>query len=284
MVVMTLLSSCAVFKTADYATAVFMQEPDPALAQASLPTMMKVSEGLLLADPKNPGKALTAASLYVMYANAFLEGEAFLLPDEDYEAKRALTLRANALYRRAVALLVPIIESRSTGFFALDHSDLSTLSVQINKFGKKDIQLLYWTSAAILSAFASDPMDFDNAARIAGTIALFERAIAIDPNWNGGGLHELAITIYGSLPTDLGGNKEKAKAAFAAAKAATNASSPGAFVSYATSVCVAEGNVEGFRSSLETALNLPPRRESALMDSLAKRKSQRLLNDILLYF
>jgi predicted anti-sigma-YlaC factor YlaD len=280
----TVLCSCTVFKTADYATAVFMQEPDPALAQASLPALMKVSEGLLLADPKNPGKTLTTASLYVMYASAFLEGEAFLLPDEDYAEKRALTIRANALYRRAAALLVPLVAGRSPDFFALDYSDPSILSTQLSKFGKKDMPLLYWTVAAILSAFASNPMDFDNASLIAGAIVLFERAIALDPDWNGGGLHELAITMYGSLPAELGGSKEKARAAFEAAKTATNATAPGPFFSYAASVCVAEGNEDAFRSSLETALSLPARSESALMDSLARRKSQRLLDDISLYF
>lgn len=283
-IVLTLLGSCAVFKTADYATAVFLREPDPALAQASLPALMKLTEGLLLADPKNPGKALTTASLYVMYANAFLEGEAFLLPDDAYEEKRALTVRAGSLYRRAVALLLPIILSRSPGFFALDYSAPSALSEQLAKFGKKDVPLLYWTAAAVLSAFANDPMDFDNAARIAGTLALLERAIALDPDWNGGGLHELAITVYGSLPADLGGDKEKAKAAFASAKAATGGTAPGPFVSYAASVCVSERNAEEFRVSLDTALGLPDRSEYALTDSLAKRRSRRLLDDISLYF
>jgi len=127
-------------------------------------------------------------------------------------------------------------------------------------------------------------MDFDNAARVSAAIALFEKARSLDPDWNGGGLHELAITIYGSLPADLGGDRDKAIAAFEAAKKATGGTSPGPFVAYAQAVCVAAGDEKGFSASLETALGLADRPESALMDSLARRKAKRLIDDIALYF
>lgn len=278
------LGSCAVLRAGSYATEVFMREGDPALAQAALPTMMKASEALQLADPQNEGKALTTATLYVMYANAFLDGEAFILPDEEYERKRELSLRAKALYLRATALLVPAVERRYPGFFAVDFGDPGKAAPALAKFSKKDAGFLYWSAAAILSAFASDPMDFETAGLMAGALALFERALALDPDWNGGSLHELGITVYGSLPADLGGSKEKAKAEFDAAVAATGGASPGPYVSYASSVCVALGDAEGFESSLKKALSLEDRPGSALMDSLARRKARRLLADTALYF
>lgn len=276
LAVVAALTSCAVLKAGDYATEAFMRESDPKLAADAMPTMMKAAEALSLADPRSESKALTRASLYVMYANAFLDTEAFLLPEEDYAARRFLTLRAKALYLRASGILVPFVERREPSLFIA--------SPPLQAFGKKDVSLMYWTSAAILAAFADDPMDFDNAARIAGAITLFERARDLDPDWNGGALHELAIVIYGSLPADLGGDREKARAAFRLATGSAEAASPGAFVSYALSVCTAEGDREGFRSSLGTALSLPPRPESALLDSLARRKAERLLADIDLYF
>jgi len=120
-----------------------MRESDPALAAAALPTMMKASEALLLADPKNEGKALTTATLYVMYANAFLDSEAFLLPDEAYEEKLALSRRAKALYSRAAGLLVPFIEADAPGAFSGDYSSgAKNGAYPFARFGRKDVPLL----------------------------------------------------------------------------------------------------------------------------------------------
>ncbi|MBN2875003.1 MAG: hypothetical protein JXM71_07900 [Spirochaetales bacterium] len=282
--VLALATSCTVLKAGSYATDVFMRESDPALAAQALPTMMKAAEALLLADPGDEKKSLTVASLYVMYANAFLESEAFLLPDDEFEAKRALSVRANALYRRAAGLLVPLVEAKAPGSISAAVVDDAKVAASMTRLGMKDVPLLYWTAAAVLGAFASDPLDFDNAALVGGAIALFERARELDPGWNSGSLHELAITVYGSLPADLGGNAAKAESAFKTAVATSGGSAPGPYVSFAQSVCTARGDEACFRSALETALSLETREEAALMDSLAKRKAERLLNDVALYF
>jgi len=281
------LSSCAILKAADRASEAFMREGDPELARAALPTMMKATEAILLADPGDIDKALAAASLYVMYASAFLDGDAFLLPDDAWEQRRALSVRANALYLRAAALLVPFVEARIPGIFETVSDERSGYKDEKKarpRLSRKDTPLLYWTSAAIMAAFASDSMDFDNAARMAGALVLFEQARTLDPDWNSGSLDELAVTVYGSLPAELGGDGLKATAAFDRAVAGNGSRSPGAYLAYAASVCVAAADREGFRKALETALALESRPETALLDALARRKARRLLDDIALYF
>ncbi|OHD27178.1 MAG: hypothetical protein A2Y38_17545 [Spirochaetes bacterium GWB1_59_5] len=281
------ISSCAILRAADYATEAFMREGDPELAKAALPTMMKASEAILLANPANGEQALALASLYVMYASAFLDGEAFLLPDDAWEQKRGLSIRAKALYLRAADLLVPLVEAKIPGVFEMGLGERIGMQQEENiaaHLKRKDVPLLYWTSAAILAAFASDPMDFDNAGRISGALTLFEQARGIAPDWNAGSLHELAITVYGSLPADLGGDRGKATAAFILARAETGTNSPGPYLAYALSVCVAAADRDGFRTALETAISLKNRPETALLDSLARRKARRLLDDISLYF
>lgn len=277
-------TSCAILKAGDYATEAFMREPDPVLAEAALPTMMKAAEAISLADPKSEDKALTTASLYVMYANAFLEGEAFLLPDDAFDAKARLASRAAALYSRAFSLLSPAIEKRLPGAFSIDYGPYPGSRAPLSRFGRKDVGLLYWTTAAVLAGFASDPMNFDNASRVSGAVAMFERAIELAPDWNGGALHELGITVYGSLPAELGGDVRKAVAAFTSATAGTDGPSPSPYVSYALSICVKAGDRKGFEDALTTALSTKPRPESALMDGLALRKARRLLDDVELYF
>jgi len=277
-------SSCALLKAGDYASDVFMRESDPALAAAAMPTMMKASEALYLADPRNDSKALTTAQLYVMYANAFLDTEAFLLPDDQFEARHALSLRAKALYTRAVRILVPLVEKRIPSAFEIDLLGDPKAKSFLAQLNRKDVPLLYWTSAAILAGFAADPMDFDNAGRAGGAIVLFAKARELDPDWNGGALHELAITIYGSMPPELGGDDAKAQEAFEAAITATAGRSPGPFVAYAQAICTKSGDAEKFSEVLNKALQLESRPETALMDSLSKRKARRLLDDLRLYF
>ncbi len=278
------MSSCALLRAGDTVTAAFMSESDPQLARDAFPTMIKAAEALYLADPRDAGKATLTASLYVMYASAFLEGDAFLLPDDDYDAKRALTARANALYLRAAGLLRPFVSATAPGVFRVDGSYDAPPEAELARFSRDDVPLLYWTAASILAGFSSDPMNFDNAALVGAALALFERARELDPDWNGGALHELAITVYGSLPRDLGGDEDKARGAFEAAKTATGSGAPGPYLAYAQAVCVARGDEAGFRAALETALSLSDRPEAALMDSLARRKASRLLGDIRLYF
>lgn len=284
LAVLAMASSCAVLKAGDYASEAFMREPDPALAAAALPTMIKASEALSLADPKSETKALSTATLYLMYANAFLEGESFLLPDDAFDEKRSLSLRASGLYARAFSLLSPIVERRLPGLFAMDYGSGAPGRAPLSAFGKKDVALLYWTAAAVLAGFASDPMDFDNASRVAGAVALFERAAELDPEWNGGALRELGITVYASLPAELGGDMDKARAAFAAATADPTIASPGAYVAYAQSICVKTGDRAGFEEALTKALSMPSKPESALMDALAHRKAKKLQDEIRSYF
>jgi len=278
------MGSCAILRAGDTVTAAFMSESDPELAGDAFPTMIKAAEALSMADPRDAGKATLTASLYVMYASAFLEGNAFLLPDDDYDAKRALTARANALYLRAAGLLRPFVSAMAPGVFRLEDPRGDPAVAELARFSRKDVPLLYWTAASIFAGFSSDPMDFDNAALVGAALALFERALELDPDWNGGALHELAITVYGSLPADLGGDQGKALSAFEAAKAATGSVARGPYLAYALAVCVARGDEAGFRAALEAASSLADRPGSALMDSLARRKASRLLNDIRLYF
>lgn len=269
------VSGCAVLRAGNHVTDVFMRESDPVLAAQALPTMMKAAEALALADPGNEAKALSAASLHVMYANAFLDSEAFLLPDEKYEEKLLLTTRAHALYRRAAYELKPFIEAKSPGVFE---------GKPVTGMKATDAALLYWTTAAILGGFASDPMDFELATLVAGAVALFEQARTADPDWNNGSLHDLAITVYGSLPSDLGGSKDRAEAAYRRSLEIGKGQSPGPLVSYAQAILVAREDREAFAETLGQALAMPVRPESALMDTLAHRKARKLLDDIDLYF
>ncbi len=277
------LNSCVVFRLGSIANEVFLGEPDYAFAGDALPAFIKVSEIQRAASPKDRDAAVTLASLYLLYGTSFLEGEAFFLPYEDYEERETLVKRARALYARSYALLAPFIEKKSPGFFSLDFQLGPGATAEASKraalalkpFSKADAPLLYYCSAAIFAGFASNPLDFDNAGRVAAAFMLLERALDLDPGYSDGAIQELAFQIYFSLPADLGGSEEKAMAAYGKALEASGGKSAGLYVNYALYICAPSGDAAGFEEYLQKALAiaLDEPSDSRLLSSLAQRKA-----------
>lgn len=279
------LSSCSLTRVGVYASDAFLGEEDPAIAGAALPSFMKVSEVLLATNPSKQGNATTVASLWLLYATAFLDGETLFLPDDAYLKRQELTSRARALCLRAYRLLSPFVEKKSPGFFSVDFQLLPGADAQarsatqsaLKPFKKTDADLMYYTAASILAAFSSDPLDFDHAARVPAAIALLEGALSLAPDR--ADIQELAFTVYASMPADLGGSRERAVAAYESAMEASGGKSAGLFVSHALIIRVADDDAAGFKADLERALAISasdaPR--SALMNALARRKAAYLL-------
>lgn len=278
-----LAASCMLNNLATNLTGSFLRESDPELAAQALPTFIKASEALLAGDPGNVGNAVTTASLYVMYASAFLDGQAFLLPDERYDDKAQLTKRAGALYARATAILVPFVRRKAPGVFMRVGA-----AADVSRFGKADVPLLYWTTAAILAGFADAPLDFANAALVGDAVTLLNRALALDPDYNKGALHELAFSWFASAPPSLGGDASRADAEYKAAIAASGGAGASIYVAHALAVSVPAEDYAGFVASLNQSLSTGTATHGSsdmtLMNVLAWRKARFLLDRASDYF
>jgi len=277
-----MLSSCAIIGAASKFDDVLMAEEDPAIAAGALPTMIVASEALYEADPRNQGKAVTVASLYVMYANAFVQGPAAALPDERFEERQAQYERAGALYRRAYRLLKASLDRRLPGFTeaAVDGK------ADVSKLKKADVPLLYWTSAAVLAAFGLNPLDFESARYLGLASTFLSRAAELDPGWSGGSIYALYVPYYASLPDFLGGDKAKALDAYEKALEYSKGGSAALFVTYATSICVPADDYEGYVAALERALSIDPAAvpENRLATVIAQADARRLLAQAENYF
>ncbi|TFG81769.1 MAG: hypothetical protein E4H20_09110 [Spirochaetales bacterium] len=281
------LSSCVLTKLGTYASDVFLGEPDPALAGQALPSFMKVSELLLATDPRNQGNATTVASLYLLYGTGYLDGEAFFLPDDAYIERRSLVQRARSLYLRSFQLLSPFVEKRNPGFFENDFQLGTDSTVQaravsdkaLKPFRKVDVPLMYYAAASILAAFSSDPLDFNNAALVPAAVTLMRGALALDPDYASGALHELAFSVYASMPPELGGDHDMALKEYNAALRASGGLSAGIHVSYALTICAAEGDAEGFVRALNAALSIDSDAapDATLLNAVARHKAAYLL-------
>jgi predicted anti-sigma-YlaC factor YlaD len=275
MVAPLCLGSCAVLGAAAKLQPVLSGEEDPELAAAALPTFIIASEALLEADPGNQDKAVTMASLYVMYANAFVQGPASLLPDERFDERQAGFERAGALYRRAFRLLAETLDRRHKGLVDAAVAGKADLS----KLRKSDVPLLYWSAASVLAGFGLNPLDFKSAHYLGVASPFLARAVELDPGWNKGALYGLYLSYYAGMPDFLGGDMAKAEAAYAKALAYSKGGSASLFVTYASSVCVPKEDAAGFREALGKALALDPAADpsSRLETVLAQRNARRLL-------
>lgn len=268
-IALTSCSSTAVQIAADTLTAtgrstVFTGDDDPELVRDSLPLLLKTHEILLEQVPTHEGLAVQTGSLTVMYANAFVQGPAEMMGAEQSSLKRAALDRALKLYLRADRVLRPVVDRKFPG-----------LGASLDKAKKEDVPLLYWESAAVMSAVSLSPYDLNLSVRIKDIRALLARAYQLDPDWGNGTLDEISISVYGSLPASLGGDRALAKHYFDEAVRKEGGKGTGPYLAYATAVCLPDQDFETFQQLMNAALavdvNAAP--ELRLANTLNQRKA-----------
>ncbi|MDR2418340.1 MAG: TRAP transporter TatT component family protein [Treponema sp.] len=271
---------------------VFTGDDDPELVGDALPFAIKMYEALLAANPKHQGLIVMTGSLYVMYANAFVQGPAEQLPISRHVEREAGKARAEKFYIRGAAILYDGLEKRYAGitdtFFPQgDAGSIDEAKQYLARLKKADVALIYWTAAATLSAYSLAPLNnVDLGLRIPSLITLVERAYELDPDFNRGGLDDFFVLVYGSLPDYMGGDKAKAETHYRLALEKSGGASAGPYVSYAQSIAVPAQDYETFTQCLEAALAIdvnefPSKR---LENILAQRKARYLLDNAIYYF
>ncbi len=263
--------------TAEGGTVVFTGDDDPELVAGALPFAIKMYESLLAEDPDHEGLILATGSLFVMYANAFVQGPAEALPRDRFAERKAQIERAGRLYQRGRDILAGGLERKHRGFAAAYRE--GKLEAVLGRMEKEDVPLLYWTAAATLAAFSLNPFDVQLSVRVPEAQALMARAYALDPDFGGGAIDDFYVSFYGSLPESLGGNKALARKHFELAVQKTAGKAAGPFVSYAQAVSVPEQDYAGFRKLLERALAVDADAVPAnrLANILAQRRARHLL-------
>jgi predicted anti-sigma-YlaC factor YlaD len=271
--------------TGDTGSAVFTGDPDPELVGDAIPFAIKMYEALLDSTPKHQGLMLTTGSLFVMYANAFVQGPAEMLPIEDWQERGESLKRAKQLYLRGSEILYNALDAKYKGFRRASAQE-DTFPAFLKKIKKNDAGLLYWAVAGGMAAFSIDVLDFDLGSRVPEWKAMIERAYQLNPNFNGAALDEFLILFYASLPELLGGDKERAEFHFQQALQKTGGKSAGAYVSYAQSVCVSAQDYETFSDYLEKALAIDPDADTStrLVTIITQRKAQWLLDNAWNFF
>jgi predicted anti-sigma-YlaC factor YlaD len=284
------LSSCSIQKMAMNKVAgmlsgsssadVFSTDNDPEFVGDALPFAVKLYEALLASMPEHAGLRLRTGSLYVMYANAFVQTPADMTPRRELETKEFLLARAKNLYLRGRDILFVGLEKKNP----LIRKQLKERKYKeaMAPFKKEDVSLLYWTAVGWVAAFGVNPFDMTLGQTLPQTAAMMERVAELEPGYGRGALHTFYVTYYGSLPEYLGGDTAKARQHFEKAQAIAGASDTSALMALATTVCVKEQNAAEFKKLLGQVLEFDPDKspENRLVNILNQRKARWFLEHI----
>ncbi|MDR2094087.1 MAG: TRAP transporter TatT component family protein [Treponema sp.] len=289
------LSSCSINKLAINAVSdalgggssdVFTGDDDPELVGDAIPFAIKIYETLLAQNPRHEGLILTTGSLFIMYANAFVQSPAEMLDTADYQKKQNDLARAKKLYLRGADILYKGLEIKYPGF--TDAYRRGGLDVLLAKTKKEDAPLLYWCVAGILSAYSLDPFSSIGLGnRIRDELyPMILRAYELDPDFNRGAIDDFFVLFYASLPETMGGDKSKVDLHFERAIEKSQGMSASPYVSYAQAVAVPAQDYTAFKEKLEQALAIDVEADpgNRLVNILSQRKARFLLDNASVYF
>lgn len=253
----------------------FASDDDPELVGQALPFALKTVEALLESDPTNEKLLFFSCQGFTQYGFAFVQTRAEELEAKDYDAAREQRQRALRLYLRARGYCLRALDTWRPGTSeALVRQGAPALAAAT----KEEVPLLYWTAAAWGAAIGvgSDRPDLVVDWPVVRT--LLERALALDPDWERGTLHE-AMLLIESLPEVMGGSPERARRHYDRALELSRGERAGLYVSWASNVALRAQKRDDFVRSLEKALALDADRFPAerLNNLLQQRRARRLL-------
>jgi predicted anti-sigma-YlaC factor YlaD len=263
---------------------VFTGDEDPELVGEAIPFAIKLYETLLSSNPDHEGLILTTGSLFVMYANAFVQGPAQMRPSYEFLERQGALERAKKLYLRGAGILSGGLEKKYPGIGGA--YDAGTLEAYLAKMKKADVPLLYWLVGGTLSAYSLDPFDLDLGHKIPELTALINRAYELDPDFNKGAIDDFYVLFYSSVPEGMGGDKSRVDTHFRLALEKSKGLLAGPYVSYAQSVSIPAQDYDTFKKCLEAALAVNPGDDPSnrLVNILAQRKARYLLDNAPNYF
>jgi len=264
---------------------VFTGDSDPELVGDAIPFAIKMYESLLSQNPTHQGLMLTTGSMFVMYANAFVQGPSEMLPQSDWKGREDGALRAKLLYLRGYEILYNALETKYPGFKKAA-ADENAIKPYLDKFKKDDVGTIYWAVAGGLSAYSIDLLDFQLSSCLPQWNAMIHRAYLLDPDFGGAAMDEFFIIFYASLPEMMGGDKEKAKQHFDITMKKTGGKSAGAYVSFAQSICIPDQDYDTFKDYLEKAIAINPNDDAStrLVNIISQRKARWLLENAWVHF
>jgi predicted anti-sigma-YlaC factor YlaD len=258
---------------------VFTRDDDPDLIRDATPFALKLYESLLESVPTHVPLLISTCGGFTQYGYAFLEAEADGLDASRRDEATHLRDRALKHYLRGRGYCLRALDARLGK--GTSQALLQDPAPVVAKARKDDVPLLYWSAASWGAAISLGLDRPDLAVDFPTVRALADRALALDPSWNKGAIHELMISLD-SLPDALGGNPDRARQHFKDAVAIQKGLSPGPYVALATGVSVPMQDRAEFERLLKEALAIDPGKDPSnrLVTLVTQRRARVLLDRV----
>lgn len=260
----------------------FASDDDTELVGQAVPFGLKTMESLLAESPRHKGLLLAASSGFVQYAYGwaqlkgdYVEAESLAEATHQRERARKLYLRARDYGLRGLEVDFPGLRA------GLSKDPVAALA----KTKKKHVPLLYWTSLAWAGAIALKVNDSSVSADQSIVEVLARRALALDPAWELGSIHEFFVS-WEAGRSSIGGSLEAARDHYARTLELARGQRASPYVTYAESICIPEQNKAEFRAALEKALEIDTSKPSdqRLANVLYQERARWLLGRVDEYF
>ncbi len=254
----------------------FSSDDDPELIREALPFSLKLMESLLAESPDHAGLLFATASGFTQYGYAFVQQEAEILEDTDFEAAEVSKERAKRLYLRARNYGLRGLSVDNPDFEALLRSNPLEAVVFTDK---EDVPLLYWTAVSWLAAIGLSVDDPVMVSDLTIVEALIDRALQLDESYDSGAIHSFLITYEMIRQGGKGDPADRAREHFSRAIELSKGQMVSPYLALAEAVSIPENNLEEFTNLLEQALAINPddRPEWRLTNLIYQKRARWLL-------
>jgi len=263
---------------------VFTGDNDPKLIEDALPFLLKMYETLLQHDPGNEKLLTTTASLFTLYAFAFVDMPTDYIPPEQKIKIENYETRAKKLLTRGRDYALRALEQSYPGITKelLHGNGDSVLALTATK----DTTALYWAGLAWTGAVTTGKPGLKTLFTLPRAAKLVKRVEALNSEFNNGAVHTFYISYYSTIPKGMGGSLVKARDHFEKAVALSQGVTAAPFVALAEQVAVKEGNEEEFTAMLKKALAIDTSivDENRLTNTLYQKRARWLLQNRKNYF
>jgi len=230
---------------------VFATDNDPELVGDALPFSLKLMESVLAETPEHEGLLLALSRSFAQYGYGFVELEADMVEEEDYEEARRLRERAAKLYRRARDYGLRALEVRRPGFRER-FRDAPEQAVE--GLGAQDVPFAYWTGLPWAGAISLSLDDPEQVGDLAYVDALARRALELRPDFDNGGLQSFFVAYEMGRPGAGPDAVEKARAHYRRAVELSGGKLASVHVTFAESVALELQDEALFEETLRKAL------------------------------
>ncbi len=288
-----LLGACDTAKLAADSTAALFARAAPGVEQhwdydvvgKSFPASIVQLEGLLHIVPDNEVIGLSLVAAYIGYGTGWIEDRVEVADiADDWEEADHLRQRALVMYTRGWELSKHFLRNRDAGFDAALEGGVDGLESWLSETftEKKDAAILLWAGASLGARINMGMEDIDTVADLPLAKVILERSVELDPDFMFMiGKMTMGVLAASEFPPDM----DRAKAILDEVLDKTERRNLMVQMSMARYYAVNMGDHELFRSLLQEVLDagdvLP---EARLSNAIARRRAQRYLDHIDLYF